>query len=111
MSTINIGGLSLTTNTTASTNVTLNGVAIKKEDRHGTNVSKYDLNKLKLGCVAEDQLQDGQLLDHVAITDQTSIDDVYDATQIIDQIKTHLKHYDMLTTFNVVEPVKDTVSC
>ena len=107
MTSINVGGISLTLNAAATAGKILSGVAIKKEDRHDSSVSKYDLNKLKYRIVAEDQLKDGKLLDLVAVTDRTSIDEVYDATQILSQIRSHFKQVDMLTTFTIVIPIKN----
>ena len=104
MPSVRIGGVSITSNTNPQNYRDLSGVAVKKEARH--DLSNYDLGKLKNQVVEAEQLQDGQLLNLVAVTDQTSIDDVYDATQILDEVKKHFMNYDMLTPFEIVVPTE-----
>ena len=99
---VKIGGNDLIPNSQAQSDRNLSGVAVKKETRH--DLSNYDLGKLKSRVVEPEQLQDGQLLNLVAVTDQTSIDDVYDATQILEDVRRHFRNFDMLTPFTILEP-------
>ena len=104
MPAVTIGGVSITSNVNPERYRDLSGVAVKKEARH--DLSNYDLGKLKNQVVEAEQLQDGQLLNLVAVTDQTSIDDVYDATQVLDDVRKHFKNYDMLTPFEIILPTE-----
>ena len=106
---VTLGGLSLNLNATASaTAASLSGVAIPKETRHA--LPRFDLNKLKEKIVAPNQLKDGQLLNHEAVSDQTSLDEVYDKTQVLNQVKQVFKYHDMLTPFTIQVPVKDATT-
>ena len=104
---VTVGGVSFTIQGTAQASKTLSAVVITKEARHDISVPVYEKNKLKERCVAEEQLEDGQLLDLTAVTNQASLKEVYDATQIINQIRSHLKKYNMLTCFTIIVPSKD----
>lgn len=103
--TVSLGGASFTIRSAAGT-PSYQSVSIPKEARHER--SDYELAKHEKYCVEAGQLKNGEILELMEKSDHTSLDDVYDSTQIIEQIKTHLKNYDMLTTFHIFDVSRDT---
>lgn len=100
--TTTVGGVTFQVKAVANHNIQITTVATEKEKRH--TMKESDLEKFKTKCTAPDILKQGELVDHVAASDQASIQDIYDATQIINEIREHLQGQDMLTCFTIIEP-------